>query len=141
MDLVSVTVMICTVIVAAIAVVLMTVMVTTGVGIIGKRTFHQCPGGSIRLALYARIELNPRIGKRHLRAHAYASADQRVHLGSPKESGKGSMTAAQSIYHLFLHNFAVFNIVDFELLRVSEMLENCSVIIGNCDSHGMAPFQ
>ena len=45
------------------------------------------------------------------------------------------MTAAVGIYYFRRYDRAVFHFVDLELLGVTEMLEDLTVSVSNCDSH------
>ena len=68
--------------VAAFSIVMMTVMAAMGIGI-----KSQCPCGKglcgfIGRSLHPRIQFDPGVSKRHLRAHSDAAADEGINLGS-----------------------------------------------------------
>lgn len=50
------------------------------------------------------------------------------------------MAAAIGIDDLLTDNPAILDIVELKLFRVSEMLEDFSVLVGNRDSHGITSF-
>lgn len=50
------------------------------------------------------------------------------------------MSASIRVYDLFSYDPAVLDIIQFELLGMSEMLKNLSVFVSNCDSHCIASF-
>ena len=133
------TVVIRAMIVAAIAF-MMLVMIAAGVRIIFQASFCQGFRRHVSVTVHPGIQPDTCVRQRHLSAHANAAAYQRVCLGSLQETGQRSMTAAVGIYDLLPDDFAILHIIELELLRVSEMLEDLSVFIGDCDSHGFASF-
>ncbi len=132
--------MIRTMVVTTISVVVMTMMIAAGIRIIIERPFCQRPGSSICLSPDTGVEPDSGIRERHLRAHSDTATYQGINLGSLKESGQSSVTAAVCFYHLLFRDFTIFNIVEFELFRMTEMLKYFSIFVGNCDSHSIAPF-
>ena len=128
-----------TVIMTAIAVMVL-VVITTGVGIIFEVSSRKCLSRLIGRTLNARVELDSRVGERHLRTYADTTADQGVDLCGLKESRQQPVPAAVGVYDLLLDDFFILDIVQLELLRMAEMLENLSVFIGDCDSHNMISF-
>lgn len=50
------------------------------------------------------------------------------------------MAAAIGIDNLFTDNLSALYIVELELCRMSEVLEDLSVFVGDCDSHYIASF-
>ena len=120
--------------------VMMTVVVALGVGIIFQRSIRKGFCGSIRRSLNACIKLDPGVGKRRLRTHTDASADQGVSLHRLQEPGKGAVTASVGIHDLLIHDLARINIVQLELLGMAEVLEDLSVFIAYRDSHAVCSF-
>ena len=51
------------------------------------------------------------------------------------------MPASICVHNLFLRDFSIFYVVNFELLRMPEMLVYFSVFIGYCDSHFLLSFR
>jgi hypothetical protein len=120
--------------------VMMTVVVALGVGIIFQRSIRKGFCGSIRRSLNACIKLDPGVGKRRLRTHTDASADQGVSLHRLQEPGKGAVTASVGIHDLLIHDLPLFNIVQLKLLGMAEVLEDFSVFVCDCDPHGICSF-
>ena len=127
------------VIVAAVAAVML-VMIAAGVGIVVEPSLRQCLRRLVGGALHARVQTDARFGKRHLRAHADAAADQRVDLGFLQKACQQSVAAAVGIHDLRVDDAAVLHIVQLELLGVAEVLEDFSVLIGDRDSHVVLSF-
>ena len=69
------------------------------------------------------------------RAPADAAANEHIDAALRKQSGEGAMASAVAADDFRCDDFSVFDFVDFELLRVAEMLEDLSVGIGGCDFH------
>ena len=101
------------VIVTTVAVVVMSMMVAMSVGIVFKRSLRE----SI------------------LCAHTDTATNQCINLCRLQESRKSAMTATVCIDDLLVYDLSVLDIIEFELLRMSEMLEDFSAVISNCDFH------
>ncbi len=119
----------------AAAVMMMTMMIAPGVGIVPQRSGGQRLGGLVRAALNTGVELNARVGQRRFRAHTDAPANQSVHFGRLKETGQRAVTASVCIHDLLPDNSAFLRVIDFEPLGMPEMLKNLSVFVCNGDSH------
>ena len=117
--------------------VMMVVVVAPGVGIIREPAFGQRPGRRVRGTAHAAVELDPGLGQRALRAHADPAADQRVRLRGLQKAGQRAVTAAAGGHDLFRDDPAVLRVVELELLRVAEMLEDLSVFVSYCNSHSI----
>ena len=52
---------------------------------------------------------------------------------------KRAVTAAVGIDDLGIHDRVILDVVDLELLGMAEVLENLSVFVSNCNSHGKKP--
>ena len=120
--------------------VMVVVMVAPGVRIKFKRTFRKRLGSSIRWARDSRVKLYPDIGKSHQRSHAYASADQSVSLYCLQEARKGAVSVSVGIYYLFVNDLSVFDVIQLKLLGMTEVLEDLSVFVCNCDPHCICSF-
>lgn len=110
-------------------------VVTLGIGIIFQSALDQCFGCFVRRTRYAAVEFDARFGQRILSAHADAAAEQGVHLRDFQEACQCAVPAAVSGHNLFLDDFTVLHIIELELLRVTEVLENLSVFISYRNSH------
>ena len=120
--------------------VMMAMVVALGVGIIFQRPIRKGFCGSIRRSLNACVKPDPGVGKRRLRPHADASADQGVSLYRLQEPGQRAVAASVGIHDLLIHDLPGFNIVQLELLGMAEVLEDLSVFVCDCDSHGICSF-
>ena len=128
-------VMIRAAIVAAVAIVMLTMMIATGIRIIRQRSGSERLCRRIRRTLHAGIESDASVSQRHLRTHTDPAANQSVNFCSLQETGKRAVAAAVGIHDLFSDDLSVFNIIQLELLGMSEMLKDRSVFISHCDSH------
>ena len=120
--------------------VVMAVVVAFGIGIILQRTLCQSLCGRIGRTGNPAVELDPRLSQRILCPHADAAADQCVRLRCFQEAGQCAVPAAVGWHDLLRDNYTVLHIVELELLRVTEMLEDLSVFVSYCDSHCISSF-
>ncbi len=120
--------------------VVMVVMVALGIGIKHERTFSKRFCGFVCGALHSGVEPDPRVRKRHLRPHADAAADQGIRFYRLQETRKCAVSASVGINGLLIHDPAVFDVIELELLSVTEVLEDLSVFVCNCDSHAVCSF-
>ena len=121
--------------VAVVLVMVMVMMVAAGIGVISKVPLGKGLRRSVRRPLNAGIELDPRIGEGRLRSHADAAADQGIRLYRLQKSCKRAVAASVCIHDLFGDDLAFLNIVQLELLGMTEMLKNLSVFISDRYSH------
>ena len=98
---------------------------------IGQKGVHR----RVRVSAYAAEETDAGLLKRHLRSAADPSADKRINALAQKKAGQRAMAATVGINDFRVGYSPVFHLIELELLRVPEMLENGSVIKGNCDFH------
>ncbi len=120
--------------------VMMVMVVALGFGIIFQRSIRKGFHRSIRRTLNSGIEPDACVGKRGLCAYAYASADQGVSLHGLQEACKGAVTASIGVDDLLVYNPAVLGVIQLELRGMPEVLEDLSVFICDCDSHGFSSF-
>ena len=120
--------------------VMMAVVVASGIGIILQRILCQSLRSCVGRTGNAAVEPDPRLGQRSLCAHADAAADQRIRLRSFQKAGQRPMAAAAGGDDLLCDDLTVLYVIELELLRVSEMLEDLSVFVSDCDSHGIRSF-
>ena len=88
----------------------------------------------IRGARHAAVERDACLGKSCLCAHADATADQRVCLGSLQKACQRAVPGAVGGNDLRGYDLPVRDVIELELLRVSEMLEDLTVFVSDCDS-------
>ena len=117
--------------------VMMVVVVAPGVGIIREPAFGQRLDRRVRGAVHAAVELDPGLSQRILCAHANAAADQRVRLRGFQKTGQRAVSAAVCGYNLLRDDLTALHVVELELLRVAEMLEDLSVFVSYCNSHSI----
>ena len=120
--------------------VMMAMVVALGIRIIFQRSIRKGFRGSIRRSLNACVKLDPDIRKRRLRTHTNASADQGVSLHRLQEACKGAMAASVGIHDLLIDDLTLINIIQLKLLGMTEVLEDFSVFVCDCDSHGIRSF-
>ena len=120
--------------------VMMAMVVALGVGVILQRSLRQRPGRCIRRAGHAAVEFDPRLGQCVLCAHTDAAADQCIRLRRFQEACQRAVTAAVGGNDLLRDDYAVLHVVELELLSVTEMLEDLSVFVSDCDSHISCSF-
>ena len=120
--------------------VMMSMVVALGFGIVFQRSIRKGFRGGIRRSLNACVKPDPDIRKRRLRTHTDASADQGVSLHRLQEAGQRAMAASVGFHDLLIHDLPLFNIVQLELLGMSEVLEDLSVFVCDCDPHGICSF-
>ena len=68
------------------------------------------------------------------------AAKQDVRFRRFQKAGKRAVMDAVRVNDLFVHDLPFLDVVQFELLRLAEMLENLSVLISDCDSHDGSSF-
>ena len=120
--------------------VMVVMVITSGIGIILQRALGQRLCCGVRGAGHAAVEPDARLSQRALRAHADAAADQGIRLSGFQESGQGAVPAAVCGDDLLGNDPAVLNVVKLELFGVTEMLEDLSVFVSDCDSHSICSF-
>ena len=127
------------VVVAAAAVVaagmcLLTAMVITSGGFdINQRTGQQIGHTLIRVAGAAGVQLDTGLGQSHLGAGADAAADHTVHAVARQEAGQGTVTTAVGRNYLGVRQHPVHDVVNFKLLRVSEVAVDLAVFVSDSD--------
>ena len=120
--------------------VMMAVVVASGIGIILQRILCQSLRGCVGRTGNAAVEPDPRLGQCVLRTHADAAANQRVHLRGFQETGQRPVSAAVSGHDLLRDDLSIFHVIELELLRVAEMLEDLSVFVSYRNSHRIQSF-
>ena len=113
------------------------VVVAADIGIViqiaGQKCFHSiiCVTGN------AAIEFDAGLSQSHLCAAADAAADQNINTAAKQEACQSAVAAAVGIHDLGGNDVAIFDVVNLELLGVTEMLENQLVCVSNCNFHGV----
>ena len=127
--------MLTAVLMAAITVVMMPVVIAVGVRIILQISFGKRLRCFVSRTLDASIKFDSGIGECHLRTHTDPAANKSIRLCRLQEAGKRAVSASIGVYDLLIYDLTILNIVQLELLRVAEVLEDFSVLIGYCDPH------
>ena len=113
------------------------VMVAADIGVVVQIACQECFHSVVSIAGNAAVELDAGLSQGHLSAAADAAADQNVDTTVEQEICQGAVTAAIGIHDFGRNNGAVFNVVNLELLGVTEMLENQLICVSNCNFHGV----
>ena len=138
--LIACTVVLCAMRMTAIAVMMAAVVIAVRIRVIFKITGRKRLCRFVGRTMNAGKQFDTSISQRHLRSHADAAADQCVRFCCLQETCKCSVSAAVGIHDLFLYNFTVFDVVEFEVLGMAEVLKDFSVFISDRDSHNMISF-
>lgn len=102
---------------------------------LGKSSCKQGLNRSVGRACGACIHLDACLAERVDCAPADAATNEHVNAALRKQSGKCAVAGAVAVDDFRCDDFSVFDFVDFELLRVAEMLEYFSVGVGGCNFH------
>ena len=102
---------------------------------LGKSSCKQSLNRSVGRACGACIHLDACLAERVDCAPTDAATNEYVNAALRKQSGKCAMASTVAADDLRCDDFPAFDFVDFELLRVAEMLEDFSVGVGGCDFH------
>ena len=121
--------------------VFMVMMVAADVGIESQLTCKQSFHSGICTAGYTAEKLNACCCQRHLRAAADSAADEHIRIQCGQYSCQSAMTASVGIYNGGGNHLAILYVIHLKLLGVAEVLENLSILIGNCDSHKNNSFR
>ena len=108
--------MLTAVLMTAVAVMMMSVVITVRVGIIFQISFGERFRRFVSRTLDSSIKFDSGIGECHLRTHSDPTADQGVHFCCLQKTGQCTMSASVCIYNLFSYDPAVLSIIQFELL-------------------------
>ena len=106
------------------------VMVAANIGVEVQLTRCQGLRRFVRIAGDTAVQLDARLFQRHLGTAADAAADERVHLHRCQQPRQSAVSAAARVHHFGSDNLSVFQIVELELICVTEMLAALSVFIG-----------
>ena len=116
-------------------VLLTVVMVAVGAGV-DELAPQVCLHRLVRAAGGPGTELDALLRESCLGSAADAAADQNVNALLRQQPRQGPVAAAVGREDAGRDYLSVLDLIDFEGLRVSEVLEHFSVFIGDCDFHG-----
>lgn len=120
--------------------VFMIVVFTMHIGIESKIAGNESIYRFIGITTDTAVELYSVFCQCHLCAATNNAANKYICFYSGEHACKCAVAGAVGIYQLCFNDLAVFNIVQFELLGVTEMLKYIAVFIGNCDFHVCSPL-
>ena len=115
--------------------------IAADVGIVGQLSGEECFHSRICRAGNAAEELNTGCSEGHLGTAADAAANQRVRIQCRQNTSQSAVAAAHGVHHFGSDDLTVHHIIDLKLLGMTEVLENVSVFISNCDSHIIISFR
>lgn len=124
-------IMVCAVV--AFAVMMLAVMIALYVGVKTQASAQKGVDRIVGLARNSAEETDVRLLQCRLRTAADAPADQNIDTKAFQQSRKGAVAAAHGSDDGGRDHLFVFNFIDFELLRMTEVLENLSVLVGYRD--------
>ena len=129
-----------------VAVVAMTMVVAFAVvlavdgGVIGKAS--RCKVGCclVGLALYAAVEADARFLQGILCACADAAADQHIDVFLREQRDQSAVAGPVVLEDAGWSDCPVGHLIEFELLTAAKVLEDLTVVIGDCQSHRNPSF-
>ena len=110
----------------------MSMMIAMDSRIIGKLSFGQCLCSCISIALYTAIQADSSLRQCILCTTADTATDQRIDVLILQQSCQSTMPGAIAAKDMRLHDFPIFQCIDFELLRLTKMLKDLAIVIGYC---------
>lgn len=120
--------------------VMLVVMIAARIRIILQRTRRKRLCRFIRRTFYAGVQPDTGFCDGCPSHRADPAAKQDVRFCRFQKTCKSAVMDAVGVNDLFVHDPSFLDVVQFELLRLAEMLENFSVLIGDCDSHDGSSF-
>ena len=130
-----------TVIATIMAFTMMIVMIALHIGVKTQIAGQEILNSSICMAEATAVKLNASLGQRHLGTAADTTADQHICVQGGQHTCQGTVAGAVGIYHFGRYDVAVAHFVNLKLLGMTEMLEDHTVGISNCNSHeGYTPY-
>ena len=114
---------------------LMMVVAAMDVRIIRQITGQIRLDGLIRRSGYPAEQLDFSLFQGGLGSAPDPTTNQDIHAGLRQKSGQGPVALPLGVHDLTANNLPIFHIIEFELLRVSEMLKNHAILIRHCYPH------
>ena len=111
------------------------VMVAVNSRIISQFACQESIYGFISTALNTAVQGNACLGQSILGTAANATANQSADVLFLQESRQSTMANTIAGENMGFLNLIVLNGVNLEFFRMAEMLENLTVVIGNCKFH------
>ena len=107
------------------------VMATLYIGIIYQSTVDQCLDSFVSRARYAAVKSDSSLCQRILCATADATANQYIDTEIFQKSSQSAVTAPSSIFNGRREDFAVFDLINFEVFSVTEVLIDLPVFVSD----------
>ena len=114
---------------------LMAVMVAVRIGVKNKISCKVIRNNAVSCARNAAKQLNPGLCKSVLRTGTNTAAENDIYTVLNKEAHQCTMTLPIGRNDLAGRKLTVFDVINLELCRVSEVLVHLTVFIRNCDFH------
>ena len=111
------------------------VMIANGIGIEMKSSCQERSYLSIRISGCTGVKSDACLCQGISCSAADAAADQNLNAMGCKEACKCTVAAAVGIHYLAGEDLSVLRLINLKLFGVSEMLENLSVFVSNCNFH------
>ena len=113
----------------------MPMMIASWHGALFKNASQQARYGIVCQSRQSTIQFDALSCKRALGAATNTAAQKNIDIISLKEARQSPMARTLSIDYLHCHDPAVVNVVQFECLSPSKMLENFAIFIRYCNPH------
>ena len=129
------------VITAGVTFAVMIVVIAADIGVEAQRACQQVFHRGVSVTTATAVQGDTCLLERHLGTAADATADQHIRVKPGQNAGQGTVTTAVGINNFGRNDAAVFHFIDLKLLGMTEMLEDHTVGISNCNSHeGYTPY-
>ena len=112
-----------------------TVMIAVNSRIISQFACQESIYGFISTALNTAVQGNACLGQSILGTTANAAANQGAYVLLLQEGSQGTMADTVAGENMGFLDLIVLNGVNLELFRMAKVLENLTVVIGNCKFH------
>ena len=111
------------------------VVIASNLGIEVQLIRKQCVNRIVARTADTAVKLDACLRKSHLCATADTSADENVSADDCQKSRKCSVSLSVGIDYFKGYDRIILNLINLELLRVTEMLKDLSVFVSNCYFH------
>ena len=120
---------------AGVAFTVVVVVIALHIGVEAEGACQQVCNRCIGITAAATVQSNACLSQGHLCTTANTAADQHICFEIIQQTCQCAVAAAIGIHYLRGDDRAVFHFIDFELLGVTEVLEDLTVSVSNCDFH------
>ena len=123
------------VITAGVTFAVMIVVIAADIGVEAQRACKQVFHRGVSVTTATAVQGDTCLLECHLGTTTDTAADQHIRLEPGQNTCKGTVTAAVGVNNFGRNDAAVFHFIDLKLLGMTEMLEDRTISISNCDSH------